>query len=189
MKIEDGTGGGTSAMVDSNNMLRCRTVMNEFECWITSMLEGAYSVVVNHLDVDVDDGCFLYIKNTGNDTLRVGRARIAVDGPMDIYVRVDDDGTRNDANTITPVNRNAGSGNEAPATVESGFNLAAGAATLSGGSEIERFVFWDADDNREVDFVGKIAIPKNHTLTFWAGGTAGGSTNEVTMTLVLTFGG
>jgi len=67
--------------------------------------------------------------------------------------------------------------------------LAAGAATLSGGSEIERFVFWDADDNREVDFVGKIAIPKNHTLTFWAGGTAGGSTNEVTMTLVLTFGG
>jgi len=113
-----------------------------------------------------DNDCLLYVENT--DSLRnlvIVGIWLQVDGASEIYLQLNDTGTRNSASSITPVNLDARSAESANGNFEQGTDLGGGVATLSGGTEVERYVFSAA--NSSTPFETNITLGKNDTLTLW----------------------
>ena len=114
------------------------------------------------------DDCILFLKNDNDDDLLIASIALFASGAVEVYMKLGDTGTRNGAVALTPVNRNAGSGNRADCTCEQGGDLDGGIATLAGGSEVERIAVEANKQTLKIEWCSAIIIPKNQTMTLWA---------------------
>ena len=188
MFIADGTGKGNLARVDGENYLRVHSVMQTLAHHANDFHGDAYSVTFNQSPTAGDD-CFFYMVNNSDsaDLIITGMwfgliNATAVDA--EVYFKVGGKGTRNSASVLTPANLNAASGNAADGTFEKGADLDGGAATLTGGTEFERHVFANVQDQVSTyyDFNEDVVLAKNETFTMWA--TDAGATYYATVVFI-----
>jgi len=111
MQIEDGTGGGHKARIDTRNRIRTYGVA-ESEQLPENEEGGVYSVVFDVTTSGSSDSgdCFWYIKNTDDNNLHVASVKFSVDTACEIYLKLGDSGTPVGGADNTPATRNAGSG-------------------------------------------------------------------------------
>ena len=172
MQIDDGKGRGFKAAVGKENMLRVHAVTQTMERHANDEHGLAFHCVFSQSPTAADD-CFFYMVNSADDYdiivegVWIGFINADGDDP-EIYFKVGDKGTRNSATALTPANCNAGSGKAADGTFEKGVDLDAG--TLTGGTEIERYVFANTINHvsSHFNFEQDIVLPKNETFTMWA---------------------
>lgn len=167
MIIEDGIGKGFKAKVNEENCLCAEAVNVPFEFHINQDHGEFYSIVLDQAPTAGDD-CILYVKNNNDKDMLISSIAIFASGAVEVYMKLQDSGTRNAVAALTPVNRNAGSGNAADCTCEQGADLDGGAATLGGGTEVERIAVEANKQTLKVDWCSAIIIPKNQTMTLWA---------------------
>ena len=170
--IDDGKGRGYRAAVCAENKLQVHAVIQTVERHTNAEHGDAYHCVFSQSPTAADD-CLFYMVNSSDDNdiiiegVWLGFINADGDDP-EVYFKVGDKGTRDNATALTPANCNAGSGKAADGTFEKGVDLDAG--TLTGGTEIERYVFANTQNHTtsHFNFEQDIIIPKNETFTMWA---------------------
>ena len=167
MIIEDGTGKGYKVHVNEENCLCAKSITVPFEHHANQDHGQFYSIVLDQAPTAGDD-CILYLINNDDDDLLISSIAIFASGAAEVYMKLGSTGTRNGAAALTPVNRNAGSGNVADCTCEQGADLDGGAATLTGGDEVERIAVEANKQTFKFEWCSAIIIPKNQTMTLWA---------------------
>jgi hypothetical protein len=171
MQIEDGTGGGYKTMVNSENRLAVTSVSSSVEHHTNHHDGAAYQVIIDQAATAIDD-CIFYMINTSETDITLEGIHLSVDAAAEVYLQKGAVGTRNAATALTPANCNFGSGRTAEGTWEQGADLDGGAATLTGGIEIERYVFRAATNTSHFNFPQDYIMPKGSTLTIWVSSTA-----------------
>jgi len=172
MLIESGTGNGKKMGVDDENRGMVDCITKTAERHVNESHGDAYHALID-ISPTANDDCIFYMINSDNDKeLVVEGIYLQVNAAGEIYVQLGDAGTRNSATAITPANCNAGSGNAANGTFEQGADLDGGAATLTGGTEVSRYVFAAANNSQFFNFEQDIIIPENQTLTIWCSSSA-----------------
>jgi len=117
---------------------------------------------------------FLYIKNTSTIDLIIEGFKIQWSDEGYIEAKLGDTGTYVADQTITPANLNAGSGNQADGVFVVGDDLTnAGAATLGGGTIIERVYYSGDAATQTLNFEQDVIVPENFTFTMWSNATSG----------------
>lgn len=165
MILQDGTGTGNQAGVNSGNRLLtdCVTSTNEHHA---NENGTAYHMLFDQAPTAGDD-CIIYMENSDEIDMVVEGLYLSAAGACEVYFQLRDAGTRNAAGAVVPTNCNAGSGQTADGTFEVGADLDGGAATLAGGVEVARYAFIGATGSDFFNFEQDIIIPKNGTLTVW----------------------
>lgn len=117
MQIEDGTGAGYRAEVNSRNQLRTRTINSTYHQFISSNQEQAYAAPLGTealptLTVTAAGGYMMYLKNTSDAYDAVfARMTISTSALMIITaIKNPTIGALANATAITPVNKNFKSG-------------------------------------------------------------------------------
>lgn len=172
------------ANVNSEGRLLAECVSSSIEHHINHSEGQAYNAIFEQSPTANDD-CIFYMANNSDTTLVVEGLKLSVSAACEVYVQKNAIGTRNSGTAITPVNMNFVSGNPADCTAEYGADLDGGAATLTGGTEFERFVFRAASDSRTFNFEQDIAMAKNNTITIWCSSSAA----TLNATVILNFHG
>ncbi len=165
MVIEDGTGKGFRAGVSSLNRLLSDSVTST-NAHAANVDGDAYHMLFNQAPTAGDD-CILYMENSDERDLVMEGLYLSVAGACELYFRLRDLGTRNAAGANVPANCNSGSGQTADGTFEVGADLDGGAASLTGGIEVERYIFIAATGSSHFNFEQDIILPKNATMTIW----------------------
>lgn len=185
MQIEDGTGKGFKVKVSHENFMEVHAISESVESHVNHVHGNSYHCVFNQSPTAGDD-CFFYMVNNSDENhiiiegVHIGiKDATAVDA--EVYFKLSAKGTRNSGTALTPVNCNTGSGIAADGTFEKGADLDGGAATLTGGSEVERYIFANVQDqiSTHFNFEQDVILTKNETLTMWA--TDAGATYYVTV--------
>ena len=170
MYIEDGTGTGRKAGVTPHGRLEVLAVTASTEHHANEEGE-AYHLLFDQAPTGADD-CIVYVQNSDDDDMCIEGVWLSPSAACEIYFELGATGTRNAATATVPANCNAGSGHVADGTFEVGADLAGGAATLTGGVEVERFVFRAAANSAFFNFEQDIIVPKNSTFTIWSSAIA-----------------
>ena len=167
MKIDDGGGSGVSAQVNTEGRLKTYSIIEPESLHINEEEKQAYSAVTSRTPSGAAD-CFLYMKNNSDDNLIVYCMRLWTASAEIVQIKLGDTGTAASGNTLTPVNRNVGSGNLASATVEDGVDITG----LSGGSVVDE-IFGSTTMNT-YEWSSGLILPKNRIISFYAvtGGVA-----------------
>jgi len=166
-QIEDGQGNGKSVGVTSENRLKTSSVAFTAEHEVNHHDGQAYSVGASLTPTGAGD-CFLYVKNTNDIDMVITEFMIYSASDEIITFKLGDAGTPAGGSDTTAVNRNAGSGNIADATIQTGVDITG----LSGGSGLMS-VFHDGGTN-SVRYAPASAfiLPKNKVFTGYV--TTGG---------------
>jgi len=167
MIIEDGTGTGRKAKVTTSQMLQTDAVTVSREHYINHVNGEAFNIVFVQAPTAGDD-CIFYFENSSDDDSIIEGVTLAVSGAAEVYVQINDVGTRNAAVDLVPANLNASGSKIGDGVFEQGADLDGGAATLAGGYEIERYVFYAATNSSHFNFEQDVMIQKNRTLTIWS---------------------
>ena len=160
--IEDGKGTGTTAKVNSENMLETKCVGVDFEQHINEDHGQAYSAGIQQTPTAAGD-CFAYITNNSDGDMIVSALMLAAASDEYVVVKLGDTGTAIGGDTVTPGNRNAGSGNEADVTAEQGVDITG----LSGGTGVMRIFLDGGVSSKKYDICSCLIIPKNKTISFY----------------------
>jgi len=161
MQIEDGAGSGRRVEVTPGNRLKVYAVTETEEAHATE--EGdSFSVAFSVTPTGPAD-CFLYIKNESNDDLVIEGFGIWLAANEYVDVVIGDTGTPVGGTDITPVNLNAGSGNAASGTFESGVDITG----LARGSTAYRIYHASSQETKYTNFEQDIHIPKNYVLSLY----------------------
>ena len=172
LQIEDGVGSGRKALVTTENRLGTDSVTQTQEHHANEEEGQAFHLLFEQSPTANDD-CILYVENGEDETMIVEGFYLSTDAACELYFQLRDQGTRNGATDLTPVNLNAGSGFTAGnSTFERGADLDGGAATLDGGTEFERYVIRAANTSAFFNFECDVILPKNQTLTLWCSNSA-----------------
>ena len=167
MLIEDGTGAGYKVHVNDEHCLCAKSIVLALALHTNQDHGESYSVILDQAPTAGDD-CILYLQNDSDKHLYISSIAIFASGAAEVYMKLGAIGTRNGAATLTLVNRNAGSGNEAECTCEQGADLDGGAATLAGGDEVDRIAVEANKQSFKYRWQSDIIITKNQTMTLWA---------------------
>ncbi|GAF85536.1 unnamed protein product [marine sediment metagenome] len=159
---------GNKALVTDEGMLTTRCVTVSAEHHTNHTEEEAYHIQFGStLGVTADDDCVFYMTNTSDKDMICEGVDMFINAASQVYLKVGDKGTRNSATAVTPTNCNAGSGKAADGTFEWGVDLDGGAAGLTGGTEVQRWVFIAQTASEYKNFDMDIIVPKNETFTIW----------------------
>ena len=184
MQIEDGTGRGFKVKISRENFLEVHAITQTVESHVNHVHGSSYHCVFNQSPTAGDDCFFYMVNNSDENHIIIEGVYIGVQGATaddaEVYFKLGAKGTRGSATALTPVNCNTGSGRAADGTFEKGADLEGG-GTLTGGSEIERYVFAGVQDqvSKHFNFEQDIILVKNETLTIWA--TDAGATYYITV--------
>ena len=168
MIIQGGTGNGYSAGVTANNMLETLAITASVEHYINHDAGLAFHCLFEQAPTAADDCVFYMVNNSDTRTIVIEGIDLYVSKAAEVYVKLNAKGTRNAATALTPANCNAGAGTSADGTFERGVDLDGGAATLAGGTEVQRWKFIAETASGHRNFEQDIVLPKNSTLTIWA---------------------
>jgi len=166
LQIEDGQGRGYSAGESEENRLLTDCITSSNEHHVNHLHGEAYNVYFSQSPTANDD-CIFYMVNDSDTDLCVEGIKIYVSAACEVYVQINDKGTRLSATALTPVNLNGGSGKSADGTFEKGADLDGATSTITGGSELERFKFIGEAATDTFNFEQDLILPKNSTMTIW----------------------
>lgn len=162
--IEDGGGSGTKAKVTTNGRVRGYVVTESEDRHYNEDDGQVYSLVISQTPTGADD-CFAYIKNNSSDDLVMTGFMTYAASDEFIYIKLGDDvSSAAGGSTATPANRNAGSGNTANVTAETGNDITG----LTGGTEVERLHFDGATSSIHHEWFSGFVVPQNQSISFWA---------------------
>jgi len=167
MILEDGTGKAYKAHVNEENCVCCESIAVPFALHTNEIHGESYSIIIDQAPTAADD-CIYYLENNSEKDLLISSIKLFASGAVEVYMKLGAAGTRNSPAALTPVNRNAGSGNAADCTSEQGADLDGGAATLTGGEEVDRIALEASKQTLRIVWDSAIIIPKNQTMTLWA---------------------
>lgn len=122
-QIEDGTGSGKNAKVNSGNRLFTSSVNQLYDFYINKESGKVWSVPFEGLNPAGADDYVVYIKNTGTKDLLVSDVRVSVDTAVSQIEIHTVTGTAAGGSAITPVSRTVGSSASPTATIESGTDI------------------------------------------------------------------
>ena len=170
-QIEDGSGTGRSAKVDSENRLHVGAITTSAERHVNQVEGEAYNVLFAVNPAGADDVIF-YIKNTGIVDMVIEGIWWQTSAAEEVYYNIGDTGTAvaTAGAAVTPANLNAASGRVADVTCLS--NVADGAVDITGltaGTTIQKLWLTSATSshfNAEQDII----IPQNQTFTIYCVG-------------------
>ena len=119
------------------------------------------------------DKCIGYIKNDSVMDMVIADVMFtsAAAGTMFTF-KFGDTGTPANTTAVTPVNRNAGSGNEADVTAYVTSSAANGITDLSGGSNLLRYTVGVANQTNHFSPESGFVIPKNQIMTIYCSAAA-----------------
>ena len=166
MEITGGTGNGFSAKVNSQNQLATAATMVTKEHDINHADGQAYSFPISVTPTLVSTpatGCIAYLKNNNDLDLIVAEMSITATSTETFQVKLGDEGTPIGGNTTTPVNRNAGSGNEADVTALTGSEITG----LSGGKIVFGYTAEGGVSTKRIQPSTGYILPKNKVLTVY----------------------
>ena len=183
MHIEDGTGGGYKAQVTPENKFRVYGVAESEQLHFNEDKGQMYSVLVDVVTTGAGgDDCFLYLHNNNDEDLVLTSFKVYVTSSADIYINLGDSGTPVGGTDVTPVNRNAGSGNSADCICQSGSSITG----LNGGLEVDRIAFAGVPNQSiKYGWDSHIILPKNTVVTFYAEDTGGSDSPGIFVTMTL----
>ena len=165
LQIEDGTGNGYSLAVNSDNQLLTSAVTVTKEHEVNHDDGQAYSVFASLTPAEVTGaalGCFMYIKNTSDTDMIISEMMMWAASAETFSIKLGDEGTAAGGTTTTPSNRNAGSGNVATGTFQTGTDITG----LSGGNTV--FGFTKATGSSErITTASSFIVPKNKVATVY----------------------
>ena len=173
--IEDGSGSGYRAQVDSSNRLRVRSVSEAYDKVVN--LEGnQWSAYFTATPTGAGD-YFFYLKNSGINDLLISDIRIMC-ASTDTFTYEKVMGTPSGGVDITPINRNLGSAKQVSGTVQIGVDITG--LTSQGVIFFERVAI--ANKREKLSTTSNIIIPQGSAFAIKAAtGTA-----EVTCVVSLT---
>jgi hypothetical protein len=121
MKLEDGTGKGNFAQVDTSNRVLTFSV-TEPEDKAQNKIGEVWSVHANTTPVGANDYIF-YFKNTGSTTIAITDIRVSAAGASTLYIqKVTGTPTFAAGADLTPLARNLGSSKTITATIKEDTN-------------------------------------------------------------------
>ena len=172
MIIEDGTGHGFTARVDSENRIHTEAVTTTLEHH-TNQNEGLSFNALFAVNPDGADDCIFYLKNNNEIDLIIEGVWWNTSAAEEVYYKLGDAGTAVKTNgaDITPSNLNAGSGKIADVICYS--NTADGAVDitgLSGGTTIQKIWLVAAETTLYINCEQDIILPKNQTFSIYCVG-------------------
>jgi len=179
MFIEDPSS-GDRASVTEENRLKTSAITFSSPHHINHQEGKAYAFPISVTPTGAGD-CFAYITNTDDDDMIVDAFNLYVPTTEKIIFKLGDAGTASGGSDVTPVNLNAGSGNLADVTAQTGADITG----LSGGSAVAGFTKKGGEDSRIYNLPPSLIIPKNKTLSIYA---SAGSI-AIDMGVLLTFHG
>ena len=164
IQIEDGTGSGTGAKVDSENRILTSSVSETLEHHANQHEGEAYNVLFSVTPAGAGDD-FFYLKNNDDKDSVIEGIWWQTDGTETVtYVLSDIGNTGGTVGNITPANLNAGSGKVANAIVQSGNDITG----LSGGTNIQTIKLTTQTTSAYFNCEQDIIISKNQTFTITA---------------------
>lgn len=161
--IEDGKGRGNIAGVNPEGKLETESVSISKEHHTNQDLGKAFNLLFSLTPTGAGD-CFLYMKNSSTIDLILEGVILRTGGNEIITFNLNDTGTPAGGTVVTPANLNAGSGETAIGTFQTGVNITG----LSGGTLTERLYVASSDDSSDFNFDQDIIIPQNNVFTMWA---------------------
>jgi len=163
MIIEDGTGYGYSAAVNSENKIKTLSTRITFAHHVNHDEGKCFTALFDQTPTGSGD-CFFYLKNNDSEDLVVTELRFRVESNEEIYLKIKDEGTPVDGAAITPVNLNAESGNAADVTCQQGSDITG----LSSGNIIDYIGILSSQGTKQFKLTPDIIIPKNHVFSIYA---------------------
>lgn len=160
--IEDGTGTGIQAKIDSDNRLLTESVSKSIEHYHNVTKGTGFHILCQQTPTGAGD-CFFYMKNLSTKNWIIEGFNNRVASAETIEVNILQTGTPSGGSTITPVNVNSTSSLLLNGTFEGGNDITG----MSGGRLIDRAYLTNTDTggyNFELDVV----IGPGHTLTLYA---------------------
>ncbi len=162
---------GTPAHVNSENRLLTECVTTTSEHHVNHYNGEAYNAMFAVNPAGTDD-CIFYLKNNDAKDLIIEEVWWQTSGAEEVYYKLNDSGTatKTAGADITPVNLNAGSGEEADVTCYSNVADAAVNITgLSGGTTVQKL--WLTSAASTAFNCGQdIIVPKTKTFTIYCVG-------------------
>lgn len=163
MTIDDGTGSGYKAAVNSSHFLQVLSQNFSFDHYVNHVLRKAYSCVIEQTPSGANK-CFFYIKNTSDDDLIITSLTAYTPSLESISVYLHQIGTAV-GTTYTPINRYSGSA----ATADSVCLVGNDITGLTGGSLVEKvIVLGSSIGSKKFNWVSDFILPKNTSLSLCA---------------------
>lgn len=166
IQIQDGGGSGRVAKVTTLQQVETFSQSVSAEHYANHRLGQAFTDRLRQT-AGGNDVCLAYMENTGTKTFILEGVTQSVDGACELYIELNNSGTRNAATDNVPINLNTGSGITMDMTMEHGTDLAGGAATLTTGDEVERAIFRAATSSAHYNFPCDIVVQPGGTVTLW----------------------
>ncbi len=168
LQIESGKGTPHVAEVDDHNRLSTLAITSTMEQHVNHQDGEAYTAMFSATPTGPGD-CFGYIKNNSETDMLVSTAMLRCASDETIQFKLGDSGTPVGGNTITLVNRNAGSGKSADVTALQGVDITG----LSGGGVAAGAFVKGGESSLQINISTALIIPKNKVISFYvATGTA-----------------
>jgi len=162
LTIEDGSGGGYQARIDSLNRLHVYSIVESLEHH-TNLIHGeSYNLLFSQTATGAGD-CILYIRNLNDEQMIFEGITINTATDETIEIVLNDIGDPVGGVELTPVNLNTGVNNEAEGIFQGGNNITG----LNGGSSCFRFFLKGGDSSKFFEFDQDIIIAKNKVLTIY----------------------
>lgn len=164
MIIEDGTGKGYQARINSENRLLVSSVSSTIEHHINHVVGRSFNLVFSATPSAGD--CFLYMKNEDKDrdvTIEGFWFKESADDYIDIMIS--QTGSPINGTAITPINLNTGSGYSAIGTFEYGNNITG----LSGGNTVMKIFHANSNESIYRNFDQDIILGYNGVFALYIG--------------------
>ena len=160
--IEDGKGTGNTTQVKKDNRLAVHSVSASIEHYVNHDKEQAYTAGFAKTPTGAGD-CFGYIINNNDIDLIVSTLMVNTASDETIIIKFGDIGTPVGGSDITIVNRNAGSGNTADVTAQSGVDITG----LSGGNPVASVFVKGGESSEQIEILSSLIVPKNKMISFY----------------------
>ncbi len=163
MFIENGgADGGYKLKINSEGQAEVRCITSELEFHANYHEQQAYSAQFIYTPTGAGN-CFGYIKNNSNDDMIISALMMYAASDESFSIKLGDTGATSGGTTVTPVNRNAGSGNLADVTCEGGVDITG----LSGGSVVAGRFIKGGETSAKVEIKSGLVVPKNKIISFY----------------------
>jgi len=170
LQIEDGTGSGATARVDSENKLRTYSVIESDAQHSNEDNGNAYTMLIYNTSnnpnpsVGETSPCIGYIKNGSDNLLVIEKIKCWAETAEAIEIYINQSGTPTNTTTYNPLNMNLGSGSTADGTFYTGTNIGG----ISGGNLLDRLRVPADNNNHDYILTPSLIIPKNKIMTIYA---------------------
>jgi hypothetical protein len=160
--IEDGTGSGRKAAVNTDHFLQTLAQTFPYEHYINHRQKGAYSIIFDVTPTGAGD-CIFYIKNTNDIDMIINNITLQSQSQEAIELTLGDLGTPVGGTDYVPVNRTSGAANTSDCISQYGTDITG----LTKGGVIEK-LYCTSGASQSYLWLSDFILPKNTTFAIYA---------------------